>query len=85
MAPTNSEALPARPGGAPFCGPIGTRWSAQSATRVDDGANRIMMMAGNARTLDTHADRLDALVGALAAEGVDTVVVWQEDEPILTS
>jgi len=47
------------------------------------------MMAGNARTLDTHADRLDALVGALAAEGVDTVVVWQvvwqEDEPILTS
>jgi hypothetical protein len=55
------------------------------AVEVDDGANRIMVMAGDAGTLDTHRDRLDVLVGALAAEGVDAVVVWQGDEPVLTS
>jgi hypothetical protein len=50
------------------------------ADEVDDGATRIMLMAGDAGTLDTHGDRLAALVRALEAEGVSAVVVWQADD-----
>jgi hypothetical protein len=47
---------------------------------VDDGAARIMMMVGDAGTLDTHAERLAALVSGLEAEGVDAIVLRGDDE-----
>jgi hypothetical protein len=50
------------------------------AVEVGDGANRIMVMAGDAGTLDTHGERLAALVSGLHAEGVDAVVVWQDED-----
>jgi hypothetical protein len=53
---------------------------------VEDGAARVMVMAGDAGTLDTHRDRLGAIVDDLARRGVDLVVVWQEEDlPALTS
>jgi hypothetical protein len=48
---------------------------------VDDGATRVMVMAGDGGTLDTHGDRLTVLVRRLEDQGVETVVVWQEIEP----
>jgi hypothetical protein len=47
---------------------------------VDDGATRIMLMAGDAGTLDTHGDRLAVLVSTWEADGVTAVVVRQEDD-----
>jgi hypothetical protein len=52
------------------------------ADEVDDGATRVMVMAGDAGTLDTHGERLAELVGGLRAGGVDAIVVWQEDEVV---
>jgi hypothetical protein len=54
------------------------------ADEVDDGAARVMVMAGDARTLDTHGERLAELVGGLRAGGVDAIVVWQDDEVVAT-
>jgi hypothetical protein len=50
---------------------------------VEDGATRVMLMAGDEGTLDTHGERLDAIVAVLARAGVDAVVVWQEDGSVL--
>lgn len=50
---------------------------------VEDGATKVMVMAADERTLDTHGERLRALVSQLRAQGIDTVVVWQEDEPLV--
>ena len=47
---------------------------------VDDGATRVMLMAGDAGTLDVHGERLAVLVTGLEAEGIDAIVVWQDDE-----
>jgi hypothetical protein len=47
---------------------------------IEDGATRVMVMAGDAGTLDTHGERLAALVSGLHAEGVDAVVVWQDED-----
>jgi hypothetical protein len=47
---------------------------------VDDGAARIMMMVGDAGTLDTHGERLAVLVSGLEAAGIDALVVRQDDE-----
>jgi hypothetical protein len=50
---------------------------------VEDGAARVTLCAGDAGTLDVHGDRLALLVSALETEGVDAIVVWQEDEPVM--
>jgi len=47
---------------------------------IEDGAARVMVCVGDAGTLDTHGERLALLVSELEAEGVEAVVVWQEDE-----
>jgi hypothetical protein len=47
---------------------------------VQDGATRVMVMVGDAGTLDTHAERLAVLVSALQTEGVHAVVVWQDED-----
>jgi hypothetical protein len=52
---------------------------------VQDGAARVMVVAADERTLDTHGERLTELLAELEAEGVDTVVVWQDDDqPVVT-
>jgi hypothetical protein len=52
---------------------------------VQDGAARVMVVAADERTLDTHGERLTVLLAELEAEGVDTVVVWQDDDqPVVT-
>ena len=50
---------------------------------VDDGATRIMLMAADAGTLDTHGERLAAIATGLETVGIEAVVVWQEDEPVV--
>ena len=50
---------------------------------VADGATRILVMAPDAGTLDTHGERLASLVTGLEADGVEAVVVWQEDDPVI--
>jgi len=50
---------------------------------IDDGATRIMLMAGDAGTLDTHGERLAAIVSQIERDGVAAVVVRHEDEPAL--
>jgi hypothetical protein len=42
-----------------------------------------MVMAADERTLDTHGERLSALVSQLRADGIDTVVVWQDDPVVV--
>jgi hypothetical protein len=50
---------------------------------VEDGATKVMVMAADERTLDTHRERLSALVSQLRADGIDTVVVWQDDAVVV--
>jgi hypothetical protein len=50
---------------------------------VEDGATKVMVMAADERTLDTHVERLSALVSQLRADGIDTVVVWQDDPVVV--
>jgi hypothetical protein len=50
---------------------------------VEDGATKVMVMAADERTLDTHGERLSALVSQLRADGIDTVVVWQDDPVVV--
>ena len=50
---------------------------------VEDGARKVMLMAADERTLDTHGERLSALVSGLQAQGIDIVVVRQDDEPLV--
>jgi hypothetical protein len=52
---------------------------------VDEGATRVMLLAGDTGTLDTHRERLDAIVASLTREGVDAIVISQEDEPAVMS
>jgi len=47
---------------------------------VDDGATRIMVMVGDAGTLDTHGERLTVLISTLRAEGVHALAVWQDED-----
>jgi hypothetical protein len=46
---------------------------------VEDGATQFMLLAAGAATMDTHGERLTALVTRLEAEGVTAVVVTQEE------
>jgi hypothetical protein len=55
------------------------------AEEIEDGATRIMLMAGDAGTLDTHGERLTMLVSELEAEGVAALVVWQDEESLAVS
>jgi hypothetical protein len=44
-----------------------------------------MVMAADERTLDTHGERLSALVTRLRADGVDIVVLRQDDQPLVVA
>jgi hypothetical protein len=55
------------------------------AEEIEDGATRIMLMAGDAGTLDAHGERLTMLVSELEAEGVAALVVWQDEESLAVS
>jgi len=46
---------------------------------VDDGASQVMLLAAGAGTMDTHGERLTALVSRLEADGVAALLVWQEE------
>jgi hypothetical protein len=52
---------------------------------VEDGATKVMVMAADERTLDTHGERLSALVTQLRADDVDVVVVRQDDQPLVVA
>jgi len=49
---------------------------------VEDGATRVMVMAGDAGSLDTHRERLSVLARGLEDQGIDAVIIWQEIEPV---
>jgi hypothetical protein len=51
---------------------------------IDDGATRVMLMAVDAGTLDTHTKRLTELLRKLGDVGVDAIVVSQEDDAAVT-
>jgi hypothetical protein len=46
---------------------------------VDDGATQVMLLVAGAGTMDTHGERLTAIVTRLEGDGVTAVVVSQED------
>jgi len=50
------------------------------AAEVDEGATRIMVVAGDRGSLDTHGDRLDTLVEELETQGLTAVVVVCQDD-----